>query len=108
MILGVFFFRSDDLDPEIHFNIDGWCSFVVEDKFNDILQNEIAISNNWTSEQLNYLSFYHLNIRNLQNKVDELSTFLFTLNIKFSVVGITETWLQDSPLGVNIDGYNFV
>ena len=30
------------------------------------------------------------------------------MNIKFSVVGITETWLQDPPLGVNIDGYNFV
>ena len=23
-------------------------------------------------------------------------------------MAITETWLQDSPLGVNIDGYNFV
>ena len=33
---------------------------------------------------------------------------LSTLNIKFSVVGITETWLQDSSLGINIDGYNFV
>ena len=30
------------------------------------------------------------------------------MNIKFYVVGITETWLQDQPLGVNIDGYNFV
>ena len=30
------------------------------------------------------------------------------MNIKFSDVGITETWLQDPPLGVNIDGYNFV
>ena len=30
------------------------------------------------------------------------------MNIKFSVVGNAETWLQDAPLGVNIDGYNFV
>ncbi|CAH3042846.1 unnamed protein product [Pocillopora meandrina] len=29
-------------------------------------------------------------------------------DIKFSVVGITETWLMDSPVGVEIDGYNFV
>ena len=99
-----FLVRSDDLDPDIHFNIDGRCSYFVEDKFNDVLQNETAISR----EQLNHLSFFHLNIRSLQNKVDELSTLLSTLNIKFSVVGITETWLQDSPLGVNIDGYNFV
>ena len=53
-------------------------------------------------EQSNHLSFFHLNIRSLQNKVDELSTLLGTLHIKFSVFGITETWLQDSSLGVNI------
>ena len=96
-----FLVRSNDLDPDIHFNIDGGCSCYVEDKFNDTLQNETMISR----EQLNHLSFFHLNIRSLQNKVDELSTFLYTLNIKLSVVGITETWLQDSSLGVNIDGY---
>ena len=59
-------------------------------------------------EQSNHLSFFHLNIRSLQNKVDELSTLLSTINTNFSVVGITETWLQDLSLGVNIDGYNFV
>ena len=99
-----FLVRSDDLVPDIHFNIDGRCSYFVEDKFTDVLQNETAISR----EQFNRLSFYHLNIRSLQTKVDELSTLLSVLNIKFSVVGITETWLQDSPLEVNIDGYNFV
>ena len=92
------------MDPEIHFNIDGRCSYYVEDKFNDILQNETTISR----EQSNHLSFFHLNIRSLQNKIDELSTLLSTLNIKFSVVGITETWLRDSSPGVSIDGYNFV
>ena len=59
-------------------------------------------------KQSNHRSFFHLNIRSLKNKVDELLTLLSTLNVKFSVVGITETWLQDSSLGVNIDGYNFV
>ena len=82
-----FLVRSDDLDPDIHFNIDGQCSYYVEDKFNDILQNETTINH----EQSNHLSFFHLNIRSLQNKVDELSTLLSTLNVKFSVVGITET-----------------
>ena len=53
-----FLVRSDDLDPDIHFNIDGQCSNYVEDKFNDILQNEIVINR----EQSNHLSFCHLNI----------------------------------------------
>lgn len=83
--------RFDDLDPDIHFNIDGGCSYYVEDKFNDALQTDTTTSS-----------------KSLQNKADELSTFLSTLNIKFSIVGITETWLQDSSLGVNIYGYNFV
>ena len=99
-----FLVRSDDLDPDVYFNIDSGCSYYVEDKFNDTLQNETMISR----EQSNHLSFFHLNIRSLQNKADELSTLLSTLNIKFSVAGITETCLQDSSLGVNIDGYNFV
>ena len=87
-----FLVGSGDLDPDIHFNIDG----NVEDKFNDTLQNETMISR----EQSNHLWFFHLNIRSLQNKVDELSTLLSTLDIKFSAVGITDTWLQDSSLGV--------
>ena len=99
-----FLIRSDDLDPDIHFNIDGGCSYYVEDKFNDTLQKEIMISR----EQSNHLSLFHLNIRSLQKKVDELSTLLTSLDIKFSVVWITETWLMDSPVGVEIDGYNFV
>ena len=59
-------------------------------------------------ELSNHLSFFHLNVRSLQKKVAELSTLLSTLNIKISVVGITESWLQDSSFGVDIDGYNFV
>ena len=39
-----FLVRSDDLVPDIHFNIDGRCSYFVEDKFTDVLQNETAIS----------------------------------------------------------------
>ena len=32
----------------------------------------------------------------------------YRLFYPLSAAGITETWLQDSTLGVNIDGYNFV
>ena len=35
----LFLVRSDDLNPDIHFNIDGGSSYYnVEDKFNDTLQ----------------------------------------------------------------------
>ena len=54
-----FLVRSDDLDPDIHFNIDGECSYFVEDKFNDTVQNETMISR----EQSNHLSFFHLTFK---------------------------------------------
>ena len=48
-----FLVQSDDLDPDIHFNFDSRYSYFVEDKFNNVLHNETAISR----EQLNHLSF---------------------------------------------------
>ena len=72
-----FLVRSDDLDPDTHFNIDGRCSCFVEDKFNNILQNETAVNR----EQSNHLSSFQLVIRSLRNKVDESSTLPSTFNI---------------------------
>jgi hypothetical protein len=34
---------------------------------------------------------------------------LFSLQLQFSVIGVTETWLNDSSAQlVNIDGYDFI
>ena len=33
---------------------------------------------------------------------------LSNVNLKFSLIGISETWLNDSLLSVDIDGYRFV
>ena len=35
-----FLARSDDLDPDVHCNVDGCCSFYVEDKLNEMLRKE--------------------------------------------------------------------
>ena len=39
--------------------------------------------------------------------MDDLSFFLSSLNVKFSVIGITETWLRDLSPVVNLNGYHF-
>ena len=54
------------------------------------------------------LSFLHLNIRNLSRNIDSLTNMMTEINTKFSVNGISETWLQDISHAVDIDGYNFV
>ena len=50
----------------------------------------------------------HLNIRSLHRNLDSLTTLLKNVDLRFSFIGITETWLRDSSLHTDISGYNFV
>jgi len=52
----------------------------------------------------NCLSLLHLNIRSLHRNLDSLTN----LELRFSFIGITETWLRDSSHHTDISGYNFV
>ncbi|CAH3185640.1 unnamed protein product, partial [Porites lobata] len=56
----------------------------------------------------NCLSLLHLNIRSLHRNLDSLTTLLKNLELRFSFIGITETWLRDSSHHTDISGYNFV
>ena len=51
----------------------------------------------------------HINIASLSKHIDELRSFICTLNHPFDVIGITETRLyDDNPLeNIEIDGYEF-
>ena len=53
-------------------------------------------------------SLLHLNIRNLNRNYDNLINCLASIKNKFSVIGISETWLAHADHAVDIDGYNFV
>ena len=53
-------------------------------------------------------SLLHLNIRSLQRNLNSLSILLTCLNIKFSLIGVSETWLNDYSHSVDIDGFNFI
>jgi hypothetical protein len=54
------------------------------------------------------LSLLHLNIHSLPAHTDELKNLLASIDCKFSVIGILETWLSDSYTNVDLDGYNFI
>ena len=96
--LNRYLIRSEDTDPDAHVNIEIRC--YVEDKFNEALQSQFVSEN--------YFSIFHLNVRSLQNKLDDLTALLTSLDVKFSIVGITETWLQNSAHNVDINWYDFV
>ena len=62
-------------------------------EFNSLVANRQLIENK--------LSFLHLNIRSIRNKFDALLNYLHLLTHKFSIIGLTETCLND------MDGDNF-
>ena len=54
-------------------------------------------------------SIIHFNTRSLIRNFDQLNLLLRNLNMPFSVIGVSETWLTDCTAEhVNIRGYNFV
>ena len=84
--------RSDDIDPDVNFCTDDvHCDYYIEDKFNEMLRND-----NLCDEDFSLL---HLNIRSLQRNLNSLSILLTCLNIKFSLIGVSETWLNDYSTG---------
>ena len=95
--------RSFDLDPDTNlrglFSDD--CEYFIEDQFNDMLSSE-------DSRICDSFSLLHLNIRSLHCNASKLTDLLSNVNLKFSLIGISETWLNDSSSSVDIDGYSFV
>ena len=78
--------RSFDLDLRDLFSVD--CEYFIEAQFNDMLSSEdLRI---WDS-----FSLLHLNICSLQCNAIKLTDLLSNVNLKFSLIGISEIWLND-------------
>lgn len=93
---------SNDLDPDSNFYSKSLsCNYYTEYKLNDLLTAP-------NMKNLCSLSFLHLNIRSLSHNLDKLHNLLANVKTNFSIIGISETWLQSAEHNVNIDGYNFI
>lgn len=96
---------SADIDPDSNSYFDQLnCRYFTESKFNEIMTDTRSSISTYS----NCLSFLHLNIRSLTRNIDELEIFLSNFTNKFTVVGISETWLQTLEHNCDIKGYNFV
>ena len=75
------------------------CNYYLEDDFKNLVE-EYQLANNT-------FSVFHLNVRSLRNKLDDFINFLTSLVFSFSIIGLTETWLNDgfSANEINIPGY---
>ena len=95
------FSLCNDSDPDANFLSDlGMCDYYVEDQFNDILKRKKIVKDR--------LSFMQVNIRSLQCNLDSLTNMLLHLDLKFSFIGISETWLKDISHTCDIPGYKFI
>ena len=96
-----------DTDPDIHFynTVHGLnlkhCNYYIEDSFNDKCSQLSISSQN--------LSLIHTNIRSAPKNLSSFETYLQNIDTKFTVVGLTETWMTQDNVGLyGIDGYNAV
>lgn len=80
-----------NLDPDNNYynhiihHIDN-CDYYDEDKFKKLLR---------TTNETNF-SILHCNIRSITNKHADFVEYLDSLDHKFSVIGLTETWLNSN------------
>ena len=67
------------------------------------------LSEQQTSNTCNNISILHLNIRSICNKFYSFKELLNSLNETFSVISLTETWLNDNNAeNFKLNNYNFV
>ena len=79
---------SSDLHSDLNFFYDSNESdYYTEDQSNDRFFIKMP--------SIQCLSFLHLNIRNLSRNIDSLTNVMNEIKAKFSLIGISETWLQD-------------
>ena len=53
-------------------------------------------------------SLLHLNIPSLQCNANKLTDLLCNVNLKFSLISISETWLNDLSSSFDTNGYSFL
>ena len=90
-----------DINPDYHFFneynscITGNCNYYLEDSFNDFMDTHVDFRDSF--------SLMHHNINRLNKNNINLSSYLDNINHKFTIIAITETWLNES----NADLFNF-
>ena len=99
-----------DIDPDAHYfnelnaHISQNCNYYYEHSFSSVIQSRFP---NIIDHKV--FSLCHINIRSQKANLRSFEMCLENLQFNFSVIGISETWLNDYNFDLyNINGYNFV
>ena len=77
------------------------CNYYLPDEF----KKHLSV----TKQKSKSFSLLHLNIRSISNKFDSFKQFLDTLDKHFQIIGLTETWLNDTNYdSFNIKDYEYI
>lgn len=95
-----------DIDPDLQYFNDttclhnvSHCDYYLANTFNKKC-DQLCISESC-------MSLIHINIRSIHKNIDAISDYLETLNVKFTIIGMSETWLHENNAHCySIDGYN--
>ena len=61
------------------------------------------------SDTMLSFSLCHINMRSLKANMDDFENYMNMLNIKFSIIGVTETWLNDATRDLYVwDDYELI
>ena len=94
---------------------------IVIEKLNDAIDKEDLenssfyfhvnkLSNILSENEFNGTNFLHTNISSICHNFDDLEPLLAKINVKFNVIGITETRLKKSSsrnTNIDLNGYSF-
>ena len=99
-----------DIDPDAHYfnefnaHVSQNCNYYYEHSFSSVIQNRFT-----SSIDLKVFSLCHINIRSQKANLSSFEICLENLQFNFSVIGMTETWLNDYNCDLySLNGYNFV
>ena len=99
-----------DIDPDMNYynELDSHIALKCKYHFEESIAAAISVKREG-KEHNNVFSLCHANIRSLKANLPAFEVCLQNMDIKFSAIGISETWLNDSNCDLyNIDGYDFV
>ena len=91
-----------DIDPDnlyyndISYSMQSTYNYCSEDSFNELFQKNF--------QNIDTFSFFHMNVRSIPCNLKKLVQFLSNLDTRFDIIGVTETWLNESNKTFMISG----
>jgi hypothetical protein len=97
--------HTDDLDPDANY----FNPIMNQNLTNCKYYNFDQVNQSTSTHNRNHFSQFCLNIRSLPKNYRKLITLLDTIDIKFSIITLTETWLKEYNQDLyEIEGYEHI